>query len=116
MSDVEFCDTNVLLYAHDSTAPPEKRERAQSLLTALWASRRGCLSTQVLQEFYVNVVRVTHDAVRARDIVQQYLQWSIVIVESPSIGSMDGGFERRTADGRRRHAESVYADGVKWSE
>lgn len=53
MSDVEFCDTNVLLYAHDSTAPPEKRERAQSLLTALWASRRGCLSIQVLQEFYV---------------------------------------------------------------
>ena len=81
MSDVEFCDTNVLLYAHDSTAPPEKRERAQSLLTALWASRRGCLSTQVLQEFYVNVVRGTHDPVRARDIVQQYLQWPIMIVD-----------------------------------
>jgi predicted nucleic acid-binding protein len=85
MSDVEFCDTNVLLYAHDSTAPPEKRDRAQSLLTALWASRRGCLSTQVLQEFYVNVVRVTHDAVRARDIVQQYLQWPIMIVEPPDL-------------------------------
>ena len=82
MSDVEFCDTNVLLYAHDSTAPPEKRERAQSLLTALWASRRGCLSTQVPQEY---VVRVTHDAVRARDIVQQYLQWPIMIVEPPDL-------------------------------
>ena len=87
MSDVEFCDTNVLLYAHDSTAPPEKRERAQSLLTALWASRRGCLSTQVLHEFYVNVVRVTHDPVRARDIVQQYiyLQWPNMIVEPPDL-------------------------------
>jgi len=85
MSDVEFCDTNILLYAHDTTAPPDKRARAQSVLESLWASRRGCLSTQVLQEFYVNVVRMTHDAARARNIVQQYLQWPIIIVEPPDL-------------------------------
>lgn len=50
------------------------------LLESLWASRRGCLSTQVLQEFYVNVVRIMHDTARARDIVQQYLQLPIIIV------------------------------------
>ncbi len=114
MSDVEFCDTNVLLYDHDSTAPLEKRERAQSLFTALSASRRGCFSSQVLQEFCVNVVRVTHDSVRARDVASN-------ISSGPSRSR-----KRRTssvrwkkpseADGRHRHTESVYADGVKSSE
>lgn len=85
MSDVEFCDTNVLLYAHDTTASPDKRERAQSLLESLWVSRRGCLSTQVLQEFYVNAVRLTHDSARARTIVRQYLQWPIIVVEPPDL-------------------------------
>ncbi len=32
MSDIEFCDTHILLYAPDTTAPPEKRVRAQILL------------------------------------------------------------------------------------
>ncbi len=58
MSDAECCDTNVLLYAHDITAPPEKQERAQDRLENLWMNRRRCLSTQVLQAFYVRVVQV----------------------------------------------------------
>lgn len=52
----EFVDTNVLIYAHDRSAGM-KHDRARSLLQELWDSRAGCLSIQVLQEFYVNITR-----------------------------------------------------------
>lgn len=55
-SQLQFVDTNVLVYAHDSSAGP-KHARAKDLLTELWESRTGCLSIQVLQEFYVTVTR-----------------------------------------------------------
>ncbi|MFZ5852572.1 MAG: PIN domain-containing protein [Actinomycetota bacterium] len=51
-----FVDTNVLVYAHDITAGT-KRDRARSLLAALWESGEGCLSVQVLQEFFVTATR-----------------------------------------------------------
>jgi len=52
----QFVDTNVLVYAHDVTAG-DKHARAKALVTSLWESENGCLSTQVLQEFYVTVTR-----------------------------------------------------------
>lgn len=52
----EFVDTNILVYAYDSTAG-EKRETAKSLLLSLWKKGTGCLSVQVLQEFYVTMSR-----------------------------------------------------------
>lgn len=51
-----FVDTNVLVYAYDVSAG-EKHERGRDLLEELWRSRRGRLSVQVLQEFFVNVTR-----------------------------------------------------------
>jgi predicted nucleic acid-binding protein len=51
-----FVDTNILLYAHDDSAGA-KRDRARALLEQLWDSREGCLSVQVLQEFFVNATR-----------------------------------------------------------
>jgi predicted nucleic acid-binding protein len=51
-----FVDTNVLVYAHDASAG-EKRDQARALITDLWDSGAGCLSVQVLQEFFVNVTR-----------------------------------------------------------
>jgi len=53
---LQFVDTNVLIYAHDVSAG-EKHARARKLLGRLWDSAEGCLSIQVLQEFYVNVTR-----------------------------------------------------------
>ena len=50
----EFVDTNVLLYGHD-VASVAKQRAAMRLLDDLWARRAGCLSLQVLQEFYVSV-------------------------------------------------------------
>jgi predicted nucleic acid-binding protein len=52
----EFVDTNVLLYAYDPSAG-ERHERARELVGRLGRDRRGALSVQVLQEFYVNAVR-----------------------------------------------------------
>lgn len=52
----EFVDTNVLLYAYDTTAGV-RHDMARELVGKLGRERRGALSVQVLQEFYVNVVR-----------------------------------------------------------
>jgi predicted nucleic acid-binding protein len=52
----EFVDTNVLIYAFDATAG-DKRRVAVELISRLWLDRRGCISLQVLQEFYVAVTR-----------------------------------------------------------
>lgn len=52
----EFVDTNVLLYAYDTSAG-ERHEQARELVGRLGRERRGALSIQVLQEFYVNAVR-----------------------------------------------------------
>jgi len=52
----QFVDTNVLVYAHDVSAGV-KRDRALDLVRSLWESGQGCLSIQVLQEFYVTVTR-----------------------------------------------------------
>jgi len=54
--DRQFVDTNVLVYAHDTSAG-EKHARAKALVAELWQSGNGCLSVQVLQEFYVTVHR-----------------------------------------------------------
>ena len=56
MNGKEFVDTNILIYAFDRTAG-KKREAAVALLTRLWSDRVGCLSLQVLQEFYVTATR-----------------------------------------------------------
>lgn len=58
MSDerYQFVDTNILIYAHD-LADEQKNERAKALIQSLWDSRMGCLSIQVLQEFYVTITR-----------------------------------------------------------
>jgi predicted nucleic acid-binding protein len=52
----EFVDANVLVYAFDSTAG-QKQQTARALLERLWETTTGCLSIQVLQEFFVTVTR-----------------------------------------------------------
>ncbi len=53
---LQFVDSNILIYAYDVTAGV-KHEQAKALVARLWESRDGCLSIQVLQEFYVTVTR-----------------------------------------------------------
>ena len=78
-----FLDTNVLVYAHDRSET-RKQPIAQDLLNALWQTRTGVLSTQVLQEFYVVVTRKFDPPMRqaaAREIVALYGEWPIVQVD-----------------------------------
>jgi predicted nucleic acid-binding protein len=81
MTGKHFVDSNILVYAHDADAG-ERRRRAAEVLAELWESRAGVLSTQVLQEFYVNVTRKIKTPLSlavAREVVRDYAHW----VESP---------------------------------
>lgn len=74
-----FVDTNLLVYAYDLTAG-EKRERARALLSELWDSGQGCLSVQVLQEFFVNVTRKVPkpiDADAAAAVITDLSYWHV---------------------------------------
>jgi len=85
MSDrPQFVDTNILIYAHDRSAGT-KHERARALLTELWESGDGCLSIQVLQEFYVNITRKVARPLppdTARQIIADLGHWT---VHSPTV-------------------------------
>jgi predicted nucleic acid-binding protein len=67
----QFIDTNVLIYAHDLSAG-DKRARARELIQELWESGEGCLSIQVLQEFYVNVTQKVDKPLRS-DVAAQII-------------------------------------------
>ena len=56
MNGSVFFDTNVLVYLYD-TDSPQKQDKAKALLEEHGVSGNAFLSTQVLQEFYVNVSR-----------------------------------------------------------
>lgn len=87
MSDRVFVDTNILVYAHDSTAQT-KHERARELIEQLWRDRRGVISTQVLQELYVNVRRKAKRPLSlsyATEILEDYAVWEIVVNDTDSI-------------------------------
>ena len=79
MSDRVFVDTNVLIYAHDAMAG-RKHAVARETVRGLWSSRNGALSTQVLQELYVNVTRKIPSPLSrslAREIVETYGVWHL---------------------------------------
>jgi predicted nucleic acid-binding protein len=74
-----FVDTNVLIYAHDVDAG-RKHDIAKGVLRDLWAERSGVLSTQVLQEFYVNATRKLRTPLAkpdARSVVDTYAAWCV---------------------------------------
>jgi predicted nucleic acid-binding protein len=79
MNGRTFVDTNVLIYAHDIDAG-SKHEIAKRVIGNLWSDRAGVLSTQVLQEFYVNVTRKIASPLPklpARAVVSSYASWCI---------------------------------------
>lgn len=87
MSDSQFVDSNILIYAHDEDAGA-KRRVAAAKLAELWESGQGCLSTQVLQEFFVNVTRkikapLAHGV--AREVVRTYAVWLNVPITAATI-------------------------------
>ncbi len=86
MSDV-FIDTNVLLYGVDD-ADPAKRDRAREWIAACWQRRCGRLSTQVLNEFYVNAKKKFSKAITqgdARAEIRRYQHWRPWVIDHPTI-------------------------------
>jgi len=79
MSDKAFVDTNILIYAYDLDTG-SKHTIAADLIQQLWHSGMGLLSTQVLQEFYVNVTAKMSNPLSpsdARSIIARYLVWHV---------------------------------------
>ncbi len=79
-----FFDTNILLYADDADAGT-KTEIARDLLRRSMVDRAGVLSTQVLQEYYVNArKKLKMDGAAARARIDVYLAFDVVTV-TPSL-------------------------------
>jgi len=75
----QFVNTNIFLYAYDSTTP-EKGSKARQLISALWNSRQGVVSMQVLQELYVNMTKKLPHPISpelAAQIISDLGQWHL---------------------------------------
>lgn len=84
MSATYFVDTNLLVYARDSSES-QKQPIAKDWLDRLWSQRCGRLSIQVLNEYFVTVTRkltpgLNEDA--AWSDVEDLLTWDPVPVDS----------------------------------
>ena len=82
-----FVDTNILVYAYDRGAG-DRHEKALSLIEQLWQKGNGILSTQVLQEFYVNIRRKAQRPVtveQARVLIADYLAWNPIINDGAAV-------------------------------
>jgi predicted nucleic acid-binding protein len=85
-----FVDTNVLIYALDAS-DLEKQGAARLWRAELWRSRRGRISFQVLQEFYVKVTKKWPPAEQeARSEVRDLLAWRPVVVDE---GIVEGAWK-----------------------
>lgn len=81
MKDKVFLDTNIIVYAHDRSSR-EKHAVAREIMDFLWESRKGVISVQVLQEFFVcvtkKIVKPLH-LKNARTILEYLLNWDVVV-------------------------------------
>jgi predicted nucleic acid-binding protein len=87
MKDRVFVDSNVLVYAHDLDAD-EKHRKAVAIVREMWTDRNGIVSTQVLQEFYVNVTRKIPqrlDRSVAREVTRNYGLWQTEMIDSSDV-------------------------------
>lgn len=101
-AELTFVDTDVLLYAHDRSAG-RKWDLASELLAGLWGTRSGALSTQVLQEFYVNATQKLPrplSAVQARSVIERYATWRVHAIEPADI--------RVASEIEKRHRQSFW--------
>jgi predicted nucleic acid-binding protein len=78
MRDNAFMDTNVLVYAHD-TSSGAKHAVARKLVHDCWQTEPfPWLSVQVLQELFVTLVRKGVPLAEARKTMEDYTCWRLV--------------------------------------
>lgn len=81
--DLIFIDTNILVYAND-VSDERKRERARQIIHDVIVEGNGCISTQVLAEFWVTVTRklaIPLSAELAREQIQLLSSLKIIPVD-----------------------------------
>ena len=90
---VEFCDTNVVVYAYDTSAG-SKHDQARQLLERLWLDGVGAVSVQVLQELFVTLTRKIPQPLstpNARAIIADLTTWHVVTpTPSDVLAAIDG--------------------------
>lgn len=87
MSDKVFVDTNILVYAHDTSAGTKHR-RALKAVDDLWTSGMGVISTQVLQELCVNLRKRSLRPLpppEVRRVIEDFTKWEVVVNSPESI-------------------------------
>jgi len=117
----EFVDANILVYAYDSSAGT-KKQVAEQLLERLWAAGAGCLSLQVLQEFFVTVtMKVSRPLAldEARDRVRDFKAWRVF---APTVDDVLGAISMQKTsklsfwDAMVVHAAAESGCDTLWSE
>jgi predicted nucleic acid-binding protein len=91
-TSLQFVDTNILLYAYDIESGG-KFETANRLLKTVWQARNGCISLQVLQEFYVNITRKTRSPLSSDDARQAVLDFSQWMIHRPDVDDVLGAID-----------------------
>jgi len=86
-----FLDTNVLAYACDADQSA-KRAKARNLLKAVSRDMPPCVSTQVLQEFFVTVTRkMGVEPLQAKRIIHSFRHMETVLIDPDDINrAIDG--------------------------
>lgn len=80
-------DANVLVVA-DDVSDPVKHAKASEWLDLLWATNRGRVSTQVLNEYYVTVTRKLARGLSqgdARASVRRYQLWQPWLIDHQTV-------------------------------
>ena len=86
-ANYEFVDTNLLLYSFDPTVVL-KHTVSVAILKSIWERNTGCISIQVLQEFYVNSTRKLSPPMslsNAKKIVERYSTWQVHVPTAQDI-------------------------------
>jgi predicted nucleic acid-binding protein len=91
-SALEFIDTNIFVYAHDQSAG-EKHTTARDLIRGLWETGNGCLSVQVLQEFYVTVTRKVTQPISTEDAAEILRDLSFWHIHTPNAEDVLGAID-----------------------
>jgi predicted nucleic acid-binding protein len=92
-----FFDTNVLVYVFDADAPG-KQATAQALLRRHTASGEILLSTQVLQEFFVTVIRKLGKPLDAQTAFETVRNFSLLPVTQVTPRMILSAIQRCGAD------------------
>jgi predicted nucleic acid-binding protein len=115
--DKVFLDTNLLLYAYDAGSPA-KHTVAARILEDLWKSGNGILSTQILQEFFVNATKKIPKPLSVavgREIVEDFLKWKVVPIEGRTIlGAIDLQEKHRYAFWDSLVIQAAIEGGARW--